>query len=140
METLSRYKKLFLMILMAFLVYIALLLFGNVIMSFTDSARVIVFDVIFYFPLFSILYSIYSYKYYKRFRAPFVIYAVSTVTFFAVMLGVSMLFAKDPLSTSSALTLLEGLYLYAFVTSISALISIALAFVLLLTFKMINKN
>ena len=138
MKKLAQYKKIYIIVLIAILLHITLLIFGNLIFDITNNAYVIVFNVICYFPLFSIVYSILSYKFCRRVWVPFLIYTVLTVVFFVFMFGISMFFAEDPLATSSALTLLEGLYLYVFVTAISALVSIAIVLILLLSFKTVN--
>ena len=131
MKKLAQYKKIYLMILIEFSLYIALVIFNFAIRI--ESTYLLFFTGMGYFPLFSIVYSIFSYKYYKRVMAPFLIYAVLTFGIYILFSCFSMLVAHmKPLEELGYLALLM------LATIPFVILSIIVVLILLLSFKTVN--
>ena len=131
MKKLAQYKKIYSMILIEFLLYIALVIFNFAIRI--ESTYLLFFTGMGYFPLFSIVYSIFSYKYYKRVMAPFLIYAVLTFGIYILFFCFSMLVAHmKPLEELGYLALLM------LATIPFVILSIIVVLILLLSFKTVN--
>ena len=128
MRNLSQYKKLYLSMSIAFLVYIALLIVNFAIKM--QSPLLVVFTVIAYFPLFSIVYSMLSHKYYHQFGPPLLIYTIFSA-------GISiLLFCLVAIALQTALNEELGYSLLVILCTIPfVIVSIILVLILLLVFK-----